>query len=182
MKHGIAFTPPEPATLAEWRRLSEEAGFDFIWLTDSQSLYREVFTSLAVCAAHTRRISFGPSVINPLTRHPAVAASALATLAEMSGGRVTAGIGSGDSAVLNLGLRPARVDDVRAYLLALRGLVDELGLREYLLDRFAVAGTPGECRARIAALKKMGVQNLRVSAHVPDRPAFIRTWGEEVMG
>ena len=125
MKHGIAFTPPDPATLAEWCRLSEEAGFDFIWLTDSQSLYREVFTSLAVCAAHTRRISFGPSVINPLTRHPAVAASALGALAEMSGGRVTAGIGTGDSAVLNLGLRPARVDDVRAYLLALRGLLEE---------------------------------------------------------
>ena len=61
-------------------------------------------------------------------------------------------------------------------------LVDELGLREFLLNRFAVAGTPEECRARLKKLAALGVENLRVTAHVPDRPAFIRLWGEEVMG
>ena len=70
MKHGIVFTPPDPATLAEWSRLSEDAGFDVIWLADSQSLFREVFTSLAVCLSNTREIACGPCVINPATRHP----------------------------------------------------------------------------------------------------------------
>ena len=61
-------------------------------------------------------------------------------------------------------------------------LVDELGLRDYLLSRFAVAGTPEECRARLRELEAMGIENLRLTAHVPDRPAFIRLWSEEVVG
>ncbi len=48
MKQGLVLTPPDPKTLAEWARLTEAAGFDAIWVTDSQSLYREVFTSVGV--------------------------------------------------------------------------------------------------------------------------------------
>lgn len=61
-------------------------------------------------------------------------------------------------------------------------LVDELRLRDFLLERFAVAGTPEECRARLGELEAMGIENIRLTAHVPDRPAFIRLWSKEVMG
>jgi 5,10-methylenetetrahydromethanopterin reductase len=330
MKHGLVLTPPDPVTLGKWSNLAEETGFDAIWVTDSQSLYREVFASVGVCLSSTRRISCGPCVINPITRHPAVAASAIATLSEMHGERAILGLGSGDSAVLNLGMKPARVEQVRSYLIALRSLleeghaeyegrtcilnwfkrcvplylaaegprmlrlagkladgviigsglipeivhdsralieegartagrriedidlwwmakvsvhqegerarreiragiagsahhvfnftlegkhvppriarpiqelrrryvfnehamaeketnaalVDELGLRDFLLDRFAIAGTPEECRARLNALEEMGIEKIRLTAHVPDRPAFMRLWSEEVM-
>ena len=123
MKQGLVLTPPEPATLAEWARLTEAAGFDAIWQTDSQSLYREVFASLGICLAWTENITCGPCVINPLTRHPAVAASAVATISEMHEGRVVLGLGSGDSEILNLGLKPAKVGEGREYLIALRGLL-----------------------------------------------------------
>ena len=87
MKHGIAMLPPVPETYAHWCRLSEEAGFDVIWVPDSQSLYRELYVSCAICAANTTRVLLGPNVTNPLTRHPATAASAIATVDEFSGGR-----------------------------------------------------------------------------------------------
>ena len=85
MKHGIAMLPPAPDTYAHWCRLSEEAGFDVIWVPDSQSLYRELYVSCAICAANTQRVLLGPNVTNPLTRHPATAASAIATVDEFSG-------------------------------------------------------------------------------------------------
>lgn len=46
---------------------------------------------------------------NPVTRHPAVSASAAATLRIESGGRAALVLGRGDSAVLQLGLRPATI-------------------------------------------------------------------------
>ena len=66
----------------------------------------------------------GPRVINPLTRHPAVAAGAAATLAEMAPGRTMLGIGTGDSAVLNLGLTPSSRARLRAYVATVRELLE----------------------------------------------------------
>ena len=60
-------------------------------------------------------------------------------------------------------------------------LVDRLGLREYLLDRFAIAGSPAECRQKIASMNSYGVEALRIAAHVHDKPAFIRAWGREII-
>jgi 5,10-methylenetetrahydromethanopterin reductase len=51
-------------------------------------------------AINTKRIALGPSVINPYTVHPAVAAASTATLDEISGGRACHGIAAGGSSVL----------------------------------------------------------------------------------
>jgi 5,10-methylenetetrahydromethanopterin reductase len=64
----------------------------------------------------------GPTVTNPITRHPAVAASGIATVDEIAPGRAVFGIGSGDSAILNLAERPATLADLRAYVAAVRAL------------------------------------------------------------
>lgn len=60
---------------------------------------------------------------NPLTRHPSVTASAVATLDVMSDGRAFLGLGRGDSAVKMLGRKPARwkdyeptIHDMRAWM------------------------------------------------------------------
>ena len=112
MRHGISFRPPDTDSFAHWCRCAEELGFDAVFIPDTQSLYREVYVSCAICAMETSEIIFGPCVTNPVTRHPAVAASAIGTISELSGGRAFWGIATGDSAVLNLGLtaREARRD------------------------------------------------------------------------
>jgi 5,10-methylenetetrahydromethanopterin reductase len=128
---GINFMPTAPAReIVGWARAVEAGGYEILGISDSQSLCRDVYVTLALCAAGTERIRLGPRVITPPTRHPAVAASAAATLAELAPGRTLVGIGTGDSAVHNIGLRPAPLAELREYALALRRLL-AAGAAEY---------------------------------------------------
>lgn len=119
---GVLFLPRRIAEVAEHARLAEAAGFDLLGIGDSQSLFQEVYVSLVMAAVHTSRTRLGPSVTNPLTRHPAVTAAAIASVNELSGGRAFLGIGTGDSALLNLGLRPVTMDGLREYVKTVRDL------------------------------------------------------------
>lgn len=104
---------------------AERHGMDLLGVGDSQAGYRELYVSLAVAAAHTQRIKLGPMVTNPVTRHPAVTASAIASIDRLSGGRATLGIGTGGSAVWTIGQPPARIADLTDYVQALRDLMRE---------------------------------------------------------
>lgn len=104
-------------------RAAEDAGFEATGLSDSQSVYRELYVSMTLSLLKTRRIIIGPRVTNPVTRHPAVTASALATLDELAPGRVFMGIGTGNSALYNLSTKGAGVGLLRDYVLAVRGLL-----------------------------------------------------------
>ena len=123
MKFGVTMFPNNLADVASGARLAEEMGFDYVGIADSQSLARELYVTLGVVAASTQRVMLGPTVTNPLTRHPAVAASAIASINELSGGRAFLGLGSGDSAVLNLGLRPARLAELHHYIRTVREML-----------------------------------------------------------
>ena len=61
-------------------RLAEAVGFALVGVADSQSVFREMYTTMALCAQATQRVLIGPTVTNPITRHPAVAASGIATI------------------------------------------------------------------------------------------------------
>jgi len=52
-----------------------------------------VYETLALIADGTETIKMGPGVTNPYVRSPAITASAVATLDELSNGRATLGIG-----------------------------------------------------------------------------------------
>lgn len=123
MKFGVTMFPNSLADVASGARLAEEMGFDYVGIADSQSLARELYVTLGVVAASTERVMLGPTVSNPLTRHPAVAASAIASINELSKGRAFLGLGSGDSAVLNLGLRPARLAELHDYIQSVREML-----------------------------------------------------------
>jgi 5,10-methylenetetrahydromethanopterin reductase len=103
-------------------RLAEDVGFAMVGVADSQSVFREMYATMALCAQATQRVRIGPSVTNPITRHPAVAASGIATVDEIAPGRAFFGIGSGDSAILNLAERPSTLADMRAYIETVRTL------------------------------------------------------------
>ena len=95
-----------PETLTGWGDLCrevEDAGFEWLGVADSQSVFREMYVALTVAALHTRRVRLGPLVTNPLTRHLVVTASAIASVDELSGGRAVLGLGSGDSAIYTIG-------------------------------------------------------------------------------
>ncbi len=84
----------------------EEDGWDGLLFTDTQNLSMDVFASLYLAAGSTSRLTLGTAVTNLTSRHPAVVASAFATLHHVSGGRAILGVGRGDSALELIGLRP----------------------------------------------------------------------------
>jgi 5,10-methylenetetrahydromethanopterin reductase len=100
----------------------EQLGYDTLWLTDSSLHTRNCWSYLTLAARVTTRLALGTAVTNPVTRHPAVTAAAAATIAEISGGRFTLGIGAGDRPLLSLGHRPARLADLEASIHAIRAL------------------------------------------------------------
>ncbi len=122
-RFGIIEVPRSIASAIEHAQLAEAAGFDWFGVADSQSLFRELFVTLAVVGQGTQRMMVGPSVTNPLTRHPAVMASAIASVQEITGGRAMLGLGTGDSAIYNLNQRPGGLQGLRDYILALRALL-----------------------------------------------------------
>ena len=106
----------------EWLATAEAAGFDLLTTGDSQSLWAEPFVAMTMAAQLTKRPDLAITVSNPMTRHPAVVASACIALQQLSGGRFRYGIGSGDSALRNIGTRPAQVDEIEAYVRAVQDL------------------------------------------------------------
>ena len=114
--------------MAPLARRSEELGYEGVMVADSQNLNADVWVELALAAAATERIRLGPGVTNPATRHPAVTASAAATLQAESGGRAVLGVGRGDSALTQLGREPVHVAELERALGALQGYLSGEGV------------------------------------------------------
>jgi 5,10-methylenetetrahydromethanopterin reductase len=123
LSFGISFAPNHPKEVAEWCRVSEDCGFERVGLVDSQSIYRELYVSCTAGLQASKSITIGPRVTNALTRHPTVTASAMATMAELAPGRVFAGIGTGDSALINIGMRPIKLRALGEFVSCLRALL-----------------------------------------------------------
>lgn len=60
-------------------------------------------------------------------------------------------------------------------------LVDELGLTDYLLDRWGLGGTPQDWIARLTEFEDRGVNQVAMSVVVPDKLAFVQRLGREVI-
>lgn len=121
---GLMFRPghfPLPHMLA-CMKVAEDVGFTDVWFGDSHLIWHEVGPYLTAAAMSTTRMRVGPLVSNPVTRHPTVVASALATLAQLFDGRAALGIGRGDSAVRTLGLPPMKLAEFAEALRLMRRL------------------------------------------------------------
>jgi 5,10-methylenetetrahydromethanopterin reductase len=61
-------------------------------------------------------------------------------------------------------------------------LTDRWGLTDFLVDRFAIAGTPAECVAQVRRAMAAGARQFITTSFVPDPRAFMRRWRSEVAG
>jgi len=117
--------PPE-APLAELVQLAveaENAGCYTVWVNDDR-LQKDVFTVLAAIAQATGELRLGPGVTNPYSRHPALVATAVATLDELAGGRAVLGLGAGGTNHRALGVeRRAPATALREAVMIVRGLL-----------------------------------------------------------
>ncbi|HYH26456.1 MAG TPA: LLM class flavin-dependent oxidoreductase [Blastococcus sp.] len=114
---------PVPRRAAALAVQAEGWGFDGLLLADSENLVGDPYVELTLAARATHRLRLGPAVTNPVTRHPAVTASAIATLQIESGGRAVIVYGRGDSAVRQLGLQPATTEELERGLSQLQGFL-----------------------------------------------------------
>jgi 5,10-methylenetetrahydromethanopterin reductase len=143
-----------PGVAVRMAQRAEADGFDGWFVVDSQNLAGDCYVALAQAADATERIRLGTGVTNPFTRHPAVTASAVASVHAASGGRAVLGIGRGDSALAHLGLAPAPVDvferylaQVQAYLRGEPVRFDDLGSEGVAdVSSLGLAGGPRDSR------------------------------------
>ncbi|UJA19309.1 LLM class flavin-dependent oxidoreductase [Thermoleophilia bacterium SCSIO 60948] len=117
--HAFAF----PGRVEERARWAERTGFDGMLVADSQNLTADVWMELALAARATARIKLGTGVTNPATRHPAVTASAAATLQAESGGRAVLGLGRGDSALAKIGRGPVHVGELESAVVRIQAFL-----------------------------------------------------------
>ncbi len=178
---------PVPGRCEAAAAQAERLGFDGLLLADSQNLVGDVFVELGVLSRTTRRLGLGTGVINPLTRHPAVAAAAIASLQLESGGRAVLGVGRGDSSLAQLGLPQPATARLREFVSQIRGFlhgetvtVDGRPSRiGWITDR-AVPPPPVEVAATgPATIAAAAVAADRVMLTVGADPARIG-WGIEV--
>jgi probable F420-dependent oxidoreductase len=125
MQFGFTLKPYHTATeTVALTKAAEATGFEYGWLFDTHVLFREPYPLLTLMAQATERMRLGTCVTNPGTREPSVTASALATLDEISGGRMDLGIGRGDSSRRVLGKPPISMADTEIAIRAIRDLVE----------------------------------------------------------
>ncbi len=105
-----------PDDIASSARRAESDGWDGIKLADTQCLHSDPFVMMTIGALATERLRWSISTSNPVTRHPAVAASSVASVAMVAPGRVGYGIGRGDSALAYVGAAPASVSLFERYI------------------------------------------------------------------
>lgn len=122
MRFGTGTTVQRFDDYGPWLDTAEGIGFDLVTCGDSQSLWAECFTVMTYAATRTKRPRLAITVSNPKTRHPAVSASAAASIQQISGGRFALGLASGDSALRNIEVAPATVGELEAYVVATREL------------------------------------------------------------
>jgi alkanesulfonate monooxygenase SsuD/methylene tetrahydromethanopterin reductase-like flavin-dependent oxidoreductase (luciferase family) len=103
VRHGIIILPEKrwPVAAQHWHR-AEELGFDHAWTFNHlmwrwlrESTWFSAIPTLTAAAAITSRIRLGTLVASPNLHHPVNLAKDVMTLDDISGGRLTCGMGAG---------------------------------------------------------------------------------------
>ncbi|HSE84414.1 MAG TPA: LLM class flavin-dependent oxidoreductase [Thermodesulfobacteriota bacterium] len=79
------------AGLIATARLAEELGYDSLWVPEMWG--KDAFSILGLFAVHTKKIKLGTGIIPVFSRTPAIIAQTIATLDEISEGRIILGLG-----------------------------------------------------------------------------------------
>ncbi|MGZ8604652.1 MAG: TIGR03842 family LLM class F420-dependent oxidoreductase [Actinomycetota bacterium] len=165
LSFGVTFMLDPPVSrVVDWAKLAESNGFDYVWAWDSHVLWQDIYPVFTMIATNTERVRIGPCVTNPATRDVTVTASALATLNEISGGRMVMGIGRGDSARRVIGKQPVTVEHLEEACRTIKELAEG---REVDLD-----GTPTRLKWATGTLPvwvaAYGPKALRCAGRVAD--------------
>jgi 5,10-methylenetetrahydromethanopterin reductase len=158
VKVGFFFWPYTPEYTARMVRLGEDLGFDLVGIADTPGNAMDLWVAMALAAGASQRVRLASCVTNLSTRHPAITASAAASVDRAAGGRTILGVGAGHSGVANVGSAPARPGSLREGLATLRALLrgeraswaggsSQLGWVDRPVPVYAAASGPAALRA-----------------------------------
>jgi 5,10-methylenetetrahydromethanopterin reductase len=158
MRFGFFFWPYTPEYTVRMARLGDELGFDMVGIADTPGNAMDPWVAMTLAASATSRVRLATCVTNLVTRHPAITASAAASVDVASGGRAILGVGSGHSGVANVGGAPtgakALCEGIAFLRTALsgepaswRGVTTHLPWVRRRVPVYAAASGPGALRA-----------------------------------
>lgn len=156
----------DATTIMSEIEIAEEVGYDHVWLGDSQLIWRELYVLLGAAAKATVRVLLGTGVTNPITRHAAVTASAIVTLQELSGGRVILGVGSGDSAVRTMGMKPSTLVELEEFVAQVRALCRGQKVQGIAGDMHMTFGSHDKCPSIVVGAS--GPKMLKLAGRIAD--------------
>ena len=143
MRFGLQLRAEDPTTVADEARQAEELGFDTVLVADHVGSDWSPLLSLAIAAGATTTIRLGTFVLNAGLHHPLMLARDVATLDQLSGGRVELGLGAGHTptefAAAGVPLAPARERKARLaeFVEIVRALLDG-GTVDFHGDHFSL--------------------------------------------
>jgi probable F420-dependent oxidoreductase len=160
LRFGVTVLPDPPhQRLVELVVKAEKLGFHSGWTYDSPILWQEPYPLITLLASNTETMRIGMCVTNPVTREPAVTASAHATLQDISGGRIVMGIGRGDSAVRVMGRQPTKIAEFERRLTMIKAFMN---------------GRPVEWEGQDIQLKW--------AEDAPEIPLYVAAYGPRALG
>jgi len=122
VRFGIMFdTHVDKWELVEY---AERLGFHRAWVPDSQMIWSDCYSTLALAAVNTDRILLGTGMTVPPTRIAPVTAQAIGGINQLAPGRVFLGIATGNTAMRLLGHPSAPPSELREYIRVVRALLD----------------------------------------------------------
>lgn len=86
-EHGRILAGLIPYTGTKRGNGAERDGWDGLYFPDTQCLAGDIYSAMCLAAKATKHLKVGTAVTNPVTRHPSVTASAIATVQVESDGR-----------------------------------------------------------------------------------------------
>jgi alkanesulfonate monooxygenase SsuD/methylene tetrahydromethanopterin reductase-like flavin-dependent oxidoreductase (luciferase family) len=108
---------------AELIRIIDGSGVELIGTNDTSFIGGDAYVRATLIAQTATNAQVGIHPTNPLTREPQIMAAFMASIDAMTEGRAFLDIGSGDSAVYNIGLVPASRARMADYVTCVRDLL-----------------------------------------------------------
>jgi 5,10-methylenetetrahydromethanopterin reductase len=161
---GFAFDLGDVPGFCETARAADEAGFAMVGCGDSPAWLGDVYVGMSLIAQHTERCRVVSWVTNPRTRHPLVAAAAIATVDAVSQGRAVLGVGTGETGVHNLGVKRATLAQLEDFV----GTVRDVWNTGEFRHRTGTAAVPWAQRRIPVYLATGGPKGLRLAGRVAD--------------
>jgi 5,10-methylenetetrahydromethanopterin reductase len=104
--------------------LAEQLGYDGFYVGDNPLMWSDPYVALAEAARRTERIRIGSLVSVAGVRSAVVTAGAIATINWLAPGRVSCGVGTGNTARRLMGKRPLTLESFERWVGDLRRLLD----------------------------------------------------------